>query len=150
MALCIETLEAFFGARLQFMDRSLSQAQWLTYFDGFAHWHVLLEQERQFLKIAADREPQIAGLPSVEIEGFYSSISMSPLTGGFVELVLQPVGARDSRNWLVVTKTPDGRLSMSTTCGNPQQIVEPGTPPNSGAARPVGDSEATERPPSAR
>ena len=142
-ALHIETLEAFFGTRLQFCDRSLSQGQWLTYCDGFVHWHVLWDHERQLLKIAADREPRLTALPTVEVEGFYSNISVSPLTGGYVTLVLQPVGARDSMNWLVMTKTADGRLSLSTMCGNPHQIAEPGAPPNGGTATPVGNSAVT-------
>jgi hypothetical protein len=120
MPLPIEILEAFFGNRLQ-TEGTSSGLQSLTHFDGFIHWHVLWLPGESLIKIAADREARITALPIVEIEGFYCGISTLQLTGGATALVLKPVGARDSRNYVVITKDKDGRFSMSTTCGNPLQ-----------------------------
>jgi len=119
MSLQIETLEAFFGSRLQFPDQSISQVKSLACFDGFFHWCVLWDEEREFLKTTVDREPGLSPLPTVEVDGFYSSLSVTPLTGGCVALVLKPVRTPEPMNYLVIAKATDGRFSMSTTCGNP-------------------------------
>lgn len=134
MALNVETLQGFFGARLQFMDRSLSQMQWLACFDGFVYWHVYWDPERQFLKIAADREPQLTPFPAAEIEGFYCDISVSPIPGVGSALHLKPIGVRHSMNYLVVTKTTGGRFSLSTTCGNPEANAEQDASANAGCS----------------
>jgi len=68
MPLNIETLETFVGTRLQFMDESLSRVQHLTFFDGFVHWDVMWDHEREWLRIAAVREPSHCAFSIVEVE----------------------------------------------------------------------------------
>ena len=149
MPLDIKKLEAFFGSRLQCLDAAPSRMRWLTHFDGFVHWHVLWVPERELLKISADRDARLEAFPTVEVEGFYSSVSILALTGGATALVLQPVGAHHSMNFLVVTRTVAGRLSLSTTCGHPQHIVESARTSSEDPATPMGNSEVMEEPPAA-
>jgi hypothetical protein len=116
MALPIEALETFFQGEFRFQQR-LGQ---LTHFDGYAHWHVLwTPEDGQFLKIVADRDPMLAAFPTVEVEGRFSDdLTLSPLSGGAgVALVLRPEGAGESKNCVTITKTKDGRLSLSTAVG---------------------------------
>jgi len=65
----------------------------------------------------ADREESSRPLPTVEVGGFYAEASMAPLEGIGVALILRPVGADDTTHRLCLTKTFQGRLSLSTTLG---------------------------------
>lgn len=119
MRLPIEILETFFEGKFRFQQQ-LGQ---LTHFDGFLYWHLLwMAEDEEFLKIIADRDPEPAAFPTVEVEGRYSDeLSLSPLSGGVgVALVLRPQGADEPKNYVVITKTKDGRLSLSTTVGTLQ------------------------------
>ncbi len=117
MALPIETLEAFFEGQFLFEGR-LGR---LTRFDGYAYWHLLWgHEDGQFLKVAVDREQVLSAFPVVEIEGRFSDdLTMSPLNGGAgVALVLRPAGADQSGRYVTITKTENGRFSLSTTVGS--------------------------------
>lgn len=110
----IEAIESFFNARF---DRA--EPLWdLACFDGYAHWRLMFLPEDGFLKITAGEEQMPSAFPTVEVEGRYSdAASVSPLVGDGIALMLQPAGTRDSRNWVVITKTPKGRFSLSLTVG---------------------------------
>jgi hypothetical protein len=132
MGLPIETLEAFFGEKFRFEQR-VGQ---LTHFDGYLYWHLLwMPESGQFLKIIADRDHKVAAFPTVEVEGCYSDdLSVSPLSSGGVALVLQPECANEPKNHVVITKTKNGRLSLSTTVGTLQPAAQRITAANAGKA----------------
>jgi hypothetical protein len=116
MALPIGILEDFFGARFHFEGQTLGA---LAHFDGYAYWHVYYDRKSQFLKITAGRDSFLSAYPAVEIEGFYSDdCSVSPLTGGGMALLLRPIGVDHTMNYVVITKTQKGSLSLSTTVGD--------------------------------
>jgi hypothetical protein len=115
MSLPIKLLEEFFEAQFSFEDPPLGQ---LTHFDGYAHWHLLYDQESQSLKILAGRDSVSCAFPTVEIEGVYlDDCSVSPLTGGGTALILRPRGVSVVSHFVVITKTKRGSLSLSTTVG---------------------------------
>lgn len=114
MPLEIQTLQTFFQAKFHFFDRSFGE---LTHFDGAAYWHVLYHTTSHLMKISAGPEPLPGSIPTVEIEGSYSESSVSLLTGGDVMLVLRPHDVSDPRNYVAITKTKSGRLSLATTVG---------------------------------
>lgn len=120
MPLPIEILEAFFESKFQREQRAAQ----LIHFDGFAYWHLLwMPHDSQFLKIVACDSPVVCpAYPTVEVEGRYSDdISVYPLSGGIaVALTLRPEGsdkATEAMNHVIITKTKDGRFSLSTTVG---------------------------------
>jgi hypothetical protein len=122
MAFPIETLETFFGAKFQF-EQLLGQ---LTHFDGYAYWHVLwMPTGGEFLKIAADSNSMLGAFPTVEIEGRYADdVSVVTLSGGVgVALVLHPKRSDKPMNYVTITKTKEGRLSLSITVGEAQSTA---------------------------
>jgi hypothetical protein len=120
MPLAIEILQEFFGTPFSFEDQSFGQ---LTHFDSYAYWHILYIPERQFLKIFAGRDSLTSAFPTVEIEGIYSDCSISPLTGGGTALILRPKGVDNTSNYVVITKTKNGTLSLSTTVGEANPVA---------------------------
>jgi|GEM_PF-4602466 hypothetical protein len=121
MAFPLEIVEGFFEARFHFDGQALGQ---LTHFDGYAHWHVLYDRERQFLKILAGRDPGLSAYPTVEVEGVYSDdCSVSALTGGGMALVLRPKGIDNASHYVAITKTKHGSMSLSTTVGETKPAV---------------------------
>ena len=115
--LALETIEAFFGKSFEFADKSLSDTRWLTHFDGFIYWQVVWFPKDKLLWMAADRESPATPFPILEIGGCYMDATIKPLTGGYNALVLVPNNAEDPNNYLVITKTNEGRLSLSTSVG---------------------------------
>jgi hypothetical protein len=116
MAFPLETIETFFGTKFR--------EGWLTHFDGYAHWHLLWVPEMgHYLQIVVGDHPTPNAYPTLEVGGRYTdevavmSVSNSDgeITGA--ALILRPIGADTSMNYVVITKTKGGTLSLSTTVG---------------------------------
>jgi hypothetical protein len=117
MTLVFQDIEFFFGAQLEFVDITHGKFERFMVFDGFVYWTVLCNRETCFIRISAQQEPFDAVFPIFEIAGHFSNTAVKPISGGGTALVLQPHDISDTENFLVITKTEDKRLSLSTCLG---------------------------------
>jgi len=117
VTLDIIKIEDFFAAKFEPLDASLSEIRHLTSFDGYAHWRVLLDEEKQLLHFTADKDIWFSAFPTLEMGVYCSGLHISSLTGGGMVLILRPQGVQHSQNLLAITKTAEGRFSLSTTLG---------------------------------
>lgn len=113
MKLAIDLIEAFFGARFEPVDPGPGLA--LISFDGFVYWEV--RYTASSLYITADNIIGGGSFPVVEITVFCSQVSASSAGGVGPTLILHPNDANEPSRLVVLTKTPTGRISLSTCAG---------------------------------
>ena len=113
----IEKIEEFFETKFELSDSSSNDGRGLSYFDGYAHWHIWLEEQKQLIHFTADKNLRPNTFPLLEIGMFYSGVCIAPLTNIGITLHLRPKGVPYNNNLLTITKTTAGRLSFCTTIG---------------------------------
>lgn len=126
MGQSVEQIETFFEAKFEAVDPGPGWE--LHHFDGFVHWTVFSMTDSQ-IHINADSQIGGSAFPVVELTAYCSDVSSTSASGVGPVLILQ----RNVRNevYLVLTKTREGRISLSVSVGAPPESgkAEPGASP---------------------
>lgn len=142
MKLPINEIERFFETKFETISPGPGRA--LHHFDGCMHWHVVYDDIDCFF-ITADRELSPGPFPVLEIAVYSSRVSTSYAVDVGPVLILHPKNTDETRHCVVLTRTKDGRLSLSTSVGavSDGQEPKPSPVPKGGPATASGDLRVT-------
>jgi len=122
MSLPLKAIEEFFTA--VFEPMSPGPGRELHYYDGYAHWNVLYD-DKDLLFITADKEIGPSALPLVELGVYCSRVSKSDALAIWPFLILHPNDTEQTERYVVLTKTKEGRVSLSTSVGSNPEATKP-------------------------
>jgi hypothetical protein len=120
MKLSVKDIQRFFEAKFEKMDPGPGLA--LHHFDGYVHWEVWCIED--LLCVMAVNDMEHSAFPIVEFSIYCSHLSTSIANGVGPVLMLHSNDNSDEISRVVVlTKTKEGRISLSACLGSGRLIT---------------------------
>ena len=123
----IEQTEQFFGARFLSGEEAWPDSEpghpdtahfrVLNYFDGTAHWNIILDDRKQWMWITGNDTPGPAAVPIMEVGVFYGTASLYSDSSMSI-LKIHPNNTDLEGRFLRFTRYGEGRVSFCAYFGD--------------------------------
>lgn len=115
MSHSIKIIEEFFGE--QFAVFPPNSGCMLNHYDGCVHWSIFCDGNENLYWLRADPQVDGGAYPMIELAAFCSGVSTRLVPGVGSVLVLHPNNSVVPSSWISLTRTANGRISLSTSVG---------------------------------